>query len=86
MTTREDLQKKFTKETGTPVINSQEEPEIDYVIWLEDNLCNLLNATKERAEIIRIKGMISQMVADDTVSSLSAATIMEEYDKILNKF
>ena len=39
--TNEDLKKQFEKETETPAINSQGEPDINYVKWLEDRLLNL---------------------------------------------
>jgi len=34
----EDLRKQFKKESGIPWVNNQEEPDIDYVMWLEQKL------------------------------------------------
>ena len=39
--TREDIRLKFsTENNGAYWTNSQEEPDIDYVYWLEDELIN----------------------------------------------
>jgi hypothetical protein len=40
---RRELQMQFEEETGTPVINSQDEFDIDYVAWLEQKVVKNLN-------------------------------------------
>jgi hypothetical protein len=34
------LRESFTKDMGIDWLNNQEEPEIDYVLWLEEKLIN----------------------------------------------
>jgi len=41
--TKDDLRKDFEKETGLNWINSQEEPDIDYVEWLENKIIDMDN-------------------------------------------
>jgi hypothetical protein len=43
---RMDLREQFEKETGTRWINSQNEPDIEYVIWLEVKLNGVMEALK----------------------------------------
>ena len=45
-----ELRYKFKSETGTNWENSQGEPDIDYVIWLEDKLCFPSLPTDEEIE------------------------------------
>jgi len=40
--TREELRIKFNQETGITWINFQDEPDIDYVYWLENFIVNSL--------------------------------------------
>jgi hypothetical protein len=42
-----DLREQFEKETGTRWINSQNEPDIDYVCWLETKLNGVIDALKK---------------------------------------
>ena len=46
---RNELQKRFEKETGTPVINSDGEFDIDYVAWLESHTSQLEGGIKAKA-------------------------------------
>lgn len=39
--TRAQLRIKFEDETGCPWMNEQEEPDIDYVMWLEGHLIDI---------------------------------------------
>ena len=41
--TKDDLRKDFEKETGFNWINSQKEPDIDYVDWLENKIIDTDN-------------------------------------------
>jgi hypothetical protein len=45
--TAKEIRREFFKETGTPVINSQGEPDVDYVDWLE---AKIINATEREAK------------------------------------
>ncbi len=38
----EDLKQQFYNESGTEWVNSQGEPDIDYVQWLENKIINKL--------------------------------------------
>ena len=44
MKTIGDLQQEFIDETETEIVNSQGEPDIEYVQWLENRLCEQINA------------------------------------------
>ncbi len=47
----QDLQNKYLREAQEHHINGQGEPDIDYVIWLENNLIQYINQNKELIEI-----------------------------------
>ena len=58
MKTREEIRMQFfTENDGAYWTNSQEEPDIDYVYWLEDKLINKLT-------IPDVVGRIEQLVCD----------------------
>ena len=40
--TPDKLRKKWEAESGIPVLNSQEEIDIEYVMWLENRLIELM--------------------------------------------
>lgn len=46
---RKELQVQFEKQTGTKVINSDGEFDIDYVAWLEEKVCQ---CSSEQGELV----------------------------------
>jgi hypothetical protein len=48
---RNELRKQFKKEKGIKWMNSQEEPDIDYVYWLEEKIINLPREVRRYGEI-----------------------------------
>jgi len=47
-----DLRELFYQNTGIEWKNSQGEPDIDYVAWLEDKLCRLHNSVEPLNKIL----------------------------------
>ena len=60
MKTARDLAKEFFNETGTLTINSQGEPDIDYVQWLENRLCESLDQTAKLEELIEAQKELTE--------------------------
>lgn len=50
--TPQELRNQFKKETETNWENSQGEPEIDYIYWLEEKIISLADPEKSEQEII----------------------------------
>lgn len=46
----ESLRKEFKKDTGSNWLNGDNEPDIDYVEWLENKVCVLSNKIKTMVE------------------------------------
>ena len=57
--TAEDLRQQFKKEAGIPWENSQGEPDIDYVMWLEQKLSQSLPEITDEEIFQRRKKIMS---------------------------
>lgn len=74
--TRTELQLKFFKETGTELVNSQGEIDIDYVSWLEDKVISaqfkpeVEVSDEEELEAIADVIIIANMNPEDTAREL----------------
>jgi hypothetical protein len=68
--TAEDLKMEFHHETGDPWLNSQNEPDIDYVAWLENKILNASQfqeqpITSELNDIIKCILVYDKTATDD---------------------
>lgn len=91
--TPEDLRNKFEEETGTPWQNSQDEPDIDYVMWLETKVISyeIINTTPNDFSLNDISQKEKQDLevarqAWKANNKLSAMSIVRSIFPILNVF
>lgn len=85
-----DLKNKFEEETGVPWINSQGEPDIDYVTWLEKNLISHLpliqNPPPLSKEAQEKHDLLQAQIAWKSNNKLSALTIVRQVYPMLDIF
>jgi hypothetical protein len=87
MKTAEELRTQYQMENGDPWENSQGEPDIDYVMWLEKKLLNHPTLNRDKVmEILTSKAMSSLDEIVDALCSLSLPTLSHGEIRDLVKF
>lgn len=77
-----DIQNEYRIITGEDIVNSQGEPDIDYVLWLEMELIDARRLLKESDSLPCVRGCFSP---DEVIEILNDATDLEDAKIMVNE-